>query len=171
MSEIVDFKEGLQYPDEVKNAVRYGYEYRIESEKTESSYVKYCLPDPSEAILWLGQAILSGIAFDIIKEISKKFLKQLTKDGEQLDKLTDKILSDEHELEQFYAYVKEFNEDCMAITEKQFAYIREEVVADYCGNESQKIYDKYKRQPTIEEIIRIHREADVYADKVMKPRE
>lgn len=171
MNEQDVFREGLKYSDEVINAVRYGYEYRKESEKyadpQDGWHVQHCLPDPSGILLWLAKKVLDGIVFDAFKEICKKLYHQLTKSDTPLTKLVRRLLTDEHELEQFYAYVKEFNDGCMAVTVNQFKYIRDEIRADYCGKESQKIFDQYKRLPTIEEYMRINREADAYADSLM----
>ena len=48
-----DFREGLRYSDNVKNAVRYGYQYRKESEVPESSAIHNCILETSEILLWL----------------------------------------------------------------------------------------------------------------------
>ena len=172
MDETNNFREDLQYSDEVINAVRYGYEYRKESEKyadpNNGWYVHHCLPDPTSILLWLAKNIFDGLVFDAFKEICKNLYYQLSKSKTPLSKIVNSLLTDEHEMEQFYVYVKEFNEGCMDVTEKQFKYIRDEIRADYCGKESQKIFDQYKRLPTIEEYMRINREADAYADSLMK---
>lgn len=55
----------------------------------------------------------------------------------------------------------------MAVTEKQFKYIREEIVADYVGKESEKIYKKKKRLPTVQEYMEIHKKAKVHADSLL----
>ena len=40
-------QEDFQYSDKVKNAVRYGYEYRKEAERQEDTHLHACLPNPS----------------------------------------------------------------------------------------------------------------------------
>lgn len=175
MMETDIYREGLQYSDEVINAVRYGYEYRKESEKyadpQDGWHVQHCLPDPSSILLWLASKVFDGLVFEVFKEICKKLYQKLIKSETPLSKLVCSILTDEHEMEQFYVYVKEFNDGCIDVTEKQFKYIRDEIRADYCGKESQKIYDQFKRFPTTEEYMRINRDADVYADSLMKLKE
>lgn len=175
MNEPDIFREGLQYSDEVINAVRYGYEYRKESEKyadpQDGWHVQHCLPDPSGILLWLAKKVLDGLIFDAFKGICKKLYQQLTKLETPLSNLVTRLLTDEHEMEQFYVYVKEFNESCMAVTEKQFQYIRDEIRADYTSQETSKIFLEEKRLPTHEEYIKIYRDAEAYVDKLMRPKE
>lgn len=56
----------------------------------------------------------------------------------------------------------------MSVTEKQFLYIKEEIIADYMGNVAGEIYEQEKRMPSIEEIKEMSREAFLYAEKVLK---
>lgn len=172
MNESEFFREGLQYSDEVINAVRYGYEYRKESEKysdpQDGWHVHHCLPDPSGVLLWLAKKVLDGLIFDAFKGVCKKLYQQLTNSETPLSKQVNNLLTDEHELQQFYDYVKEFNEGCMAVTEKQFKYIRDEIRADYYAKEVSKIMDSEGRLPTHEEYLRIFKEENEYADSLMK---
>ena len=57
----------------------------------------------------------------------------------------------------------------LSLTKEQFRYIREEIVADYVGEETSKIYERVHRMPTVEELMIINREANKYADQLMKP--
>lgn len=175
MDETNTFREGLQYSDEVINAVRYGYEYRKEAEihadPKDGYHVQHCLPDPSAILLWLGQKVLDGLVFDVFKDICKRLYQQLTNSEKSIPKLIRSLLTDEQELERFYNYVKEFNECGMAITEKQLSYIKDEIRADYTSKEVSKIFLEEKRLPMHEEYMRIYTEAEAYADKLMRPRE
>ena len=56
----------------------------------------------------------------------------------------------------------------MTVTEEQFTYIREEIIADFLEKECGKIYEQEHRLPTIQEYMRIYREALVHADKLME---
>ena len=58
----------------------------------------------------------------------------------------------------------------MAITQKQFEYIREEICADYFAKESTKIIESEGRFPNTEEIMNLHRQATSYADDILKGR-
>lgn len=171
MSETDIFIEGLLYSDEVINAVRYGYEYRKEADKYTDPHigphVHHCLPDPSPILLWLAKKVLDGLIFDAFKGICKKLYQQLTNTKAPLSKQINSLLTNEHELEQFYVYVKEFNDGCIAVTEKQFKYIRDEIRADYYAKEVSRIMDSEGRFPTHEEYLRIFKEENEYADSLM----
>ena len=169
MIQLEEFKEGLHYSDEVKNAVRYGYQYRKEAEKLESSFVHHCLPDPSQILLWLGQCIIGGVVWDEIKVLAKNAYTMFVNSKKPISAELNSILTEEHELQQFYKYVKEFNEQNMNLTETQFNYIREEIWVDYLGKEVSKIIEQEKRLPIHEEYIRIFHEAQAHVDRLMKP--
>lgn len=172
MDQISVFTENKKYSDEVINAVRYGYLYRKEAEKAEHHEgisVHYSLPDVSEILLWLGKNILSGLAYDAVKALAKNAYSKLLKSTNPISSKLNALLTEERELKQFYTYVTEFNQQCMSLTEKQFKYIREEIVADYYGKECGEIYNHENRLPTIQEYIRIDREANEYADRLLKP--
>lgn len=166
--QVVEFQEGLLYSDDVQNAVRYGYQYRKEAEEHESGSAHACLSNAPEILLWLGQKVVEGLAWDLFKELAKKIYRHFSLSDRPLLKGWDSLLTEERELQKFYSYVKEFNEQRMSVTEQQFKYIREEIIADYYGKECGKIYKEKKRIPTIEEYMRINREAISYADKIME---
>jgi len=65
MSQIEGYKEGLQYSEEVRNAVRYGYLYRKVAERRVD--VHHCLADSSDVLLWIGNLILGGMGWDMLK--------------------------------------------------------------------------------------------------------
>lgn len=163
-----DFLEGLQYSNDVYYAVRYGYQYRKEAEAPESTYSHNFILGTSEILLWLGQNVINGVTFDILKKLAIRLYDFLKKDGSPLANI-DPILLEERELETFYRYVKEFNEHSMFVTEKQFQYIKDEVRADYYGKEVAKIMSQENRLPTHEEYVRIVREAEEHAETVMNP--
>ena len=164
---VEEYKEGIAYSEEVKNAVRYGYKYRKEAEKANSS-VKYCLPDASEVLLWLGKSILSGFVYDTIKELAKNVLKWLKDRGKNIDKETEAVLENEAELKMFYEYVLEFSEHNMSVTDMQREYIKEEIFCDYGAAKETEIITKKGRMVTFEERKVIFREAMEYAEELTK---
>jgi hypothetical protein len=161
------YQKGFQSSDDIRNAVLFGYLYRKEAEKQRNVTVHFSLGDVPEVLQWLASVIISGLAWDIIKAVVKKLNRKLTKDGALLDEATKSILSDEKELEKFYNDVKEFNEHCLSITEKQFMYIRDEVVADYVGKMSGEVFRRTNQFPSAEDYMRINREASELADRML----
>ena len=140
--------------------------YTVERLKSNVKY--YCsLGDVPEVLQWLASVIISGFVWDIIKAKAKKLYRRLTKDGATLDEVTKSILSDEKELEKFYKDVKEFNEHCMSLTEKQFLYIRDEIIADHVGKMSSEIFRQTNHLPTTDDYMRINKEATEFADCVL----
>lgn len=111
--------------------------------------------------------ILENIAWETIKSTAQTLYLKLAKEEALLSKIEEKILSDEKELKEFYQDIKEFNEQRMAVTEKQFQYIREEIVADVIGEELGKIYSLENRQPSIQEIMDANRKAKQKADSIL----
>ncbi len=169
MNQFEEFKEDILYSEEVKNAVRYGYQYRKEAEKHEahkSVYSNACLSEAPNILLWLGKLVIDGITWDIIKKLAKDLFEKFSMSNKITGELSC-LLTEERELKTFYEYVKEFNEQSMRITEEQFKYIRDEIRADYYGKECGKIFYQEHRMPTIEEYMRITREAETYADSIM----
>ena len=70
--------EGLFYPDEVKHAVRYGYQYRVESEQQsqkEGSHFNRRIGDTPEIILWLASLVFDGVAWDVLKLIAETIIQ------------------------------------------------------------------------------------------------
>lgn len=154
--------------ERTRNAVLFGYIYRKEAEQQdERSRTNFCISEISQILLWLGKMILENIAWEAIKSTAKTLYLQSTKEGAVLSKLEEAILSDEKELKEFYQDIKEFNEQRMTITEKQFQYIREEIEADVLGEELGEIYRQENRQPTIQEIIDAKRKAKQKADSIL----
>ena len=159
--------EGISYSEEVKNAVRYGYQYRKEAEKGDLS-LKHCMPDASDVLLWLGSAILSGMVYDKVKELAKKAWTRLKDCGKKADMETEAVLENEAELKMFYEYVLEFSEHRMSITDEQRKYIKEEIFCDYGAAKETEIYSKKGRMATFEERKIIFRESMEYAEKLTR---
>lgn len=168
MNQTEDFQEGLQYSDEVKNAVRYGYLYRKKIENKEGdNALHYFLPIDSQVALWLGKLILDGLVWDAIKISAKYLYDKLLKSGAPLDDLSKTLLTEETELERFYTCLKEYQDHSMSITKQQFEYIREEICADYFAKESMKIFENEQRFPTHQEILDLHIKATKFADDIL----
>ncbi len=165
MNQIPEYQEGLYYSDEVRASVRYGYMYRKEAEEYLSIHA--CIDIDPEILHWLADLIRDGVVWDIIKSAAKKLYKRLSNEGVLLDKYTKSVLSEEKELELFYQRVCEYNNHCMAITEQQFNYIREEIMADVYGEEAKKIFDREQRQPNHQEFLEMHRKAIKKADDLL----
>ena len=72
-----NFRPGLQYSEHVRNAVRYGYQYRKEVEKDKEISVDYSLGDASEVLLYIAQIIIGGITWDLIKTGCREMYKRL----------------------------------------------------------------------------------------------
>lgn len=168
MEAISDYKEGQKYSDKVRNAVRYGYQYRKEAEKYEDGSCHGCLREASEVLLWLGNLIIGGLAWDCIKVAANKLYDAFKQRGKICDEESEAVLNEEDNLRAFYEMVVEFNEHRLTVSGKQLKYMREEIFADYIGNEIGKIWDREKRLPTIEEYKRIQSGAVLYADELLK---
>ena len=126
-------------------AVRYGYQYRKiakEQVSNENGRLHYCLSDPSQILEWLAGAILSGITWDIIKKGVKKLCNLIAsqiklKDAQE--KEAYEVLSDEKKLQEFYEYIIEYQEGFINISEKEYKYIEEEMMADFFAEEMSKV--------------------------------
>ena len=154
--------------EETRNAVLFGYIYRKGAEQQDDRYrTNFCISEISQILLWLGHLILENIAWEAIKSTAKALYFQQAEERELLSKMEEAILSDEKELKEFYQDIKDFNERRMALTEKQFQYIREEIEADVVGEELGKIYSQEDRLPTIQEIIVANRKAKQKADSLL----
>lgn len=165
MNNVPDYQECLQYTDEVIASVRYGYMYRKESEERLSLHA--CITIYPDVLFWLASAIAGGYVYDKVKLAAKQLYQRIKKEGNIIDEWTSFVLSDENELKLFYDRVQEFNKHCMSVTEKQFQYIKEEIIADVYGEEAQKIYDREQRQPNHQEYLEIHRKAIRKADDLL----
>ena len=163
----MEYQEGLEYPERVRNAVRYGYQYRKEAEENKDSNIKYCLGDPSEILYWIAQMIIGGLSWDLLKKAVKKMFERIKKRGTNIDSESNKLLTDESQLRTFYVYVKEFDRHKMSVDEKTLKCIKEEIIADYAGETIGEIISKENRIPETEEYVKIIRENIVYADSLL----
>ena len=168
MDIISAYIEGQKYSDKVRNAVRYGYQYRKYAEQYEDGSSHACLGEAPDVLLWLANLIITGVAWDVIKAAVKVLYSAFMQKGKKCDEETVTILKEEENLKVFYGMVVEFNEHRLTVSEVQLKYIREEIIADYFGNEVSKILGREKRLPTSEEYKRIQRGAVLYADELLK---
>ena len=126
-------------------AVRYGYQYRKiakEQVSNENGRLHYCLSDPSQILEWLANMILSGIAWDILKVGVKKLCNLMAsqiKLEDAREKEVYEVLSDEKNLQEFYEYIIEYQEGFINISEKEYKYIEEEMMADFVAEEIAKV--------------------------------
>lgn len=156
-----------KYPSLVKDAVRYGYLYRKESEVLSSS-MHFCLPEASAVLLWIASAVLYGVAYDVIKENAKKLFSCLKDNKKIIDEETEKVLKDDEALKEFTVYIEEYYTHDMKISVEQEKYIKEEVAADASGEESRKIFEETGRIVlTTEEFIHIRKKAYKRADELI----
>ncbi len=158
-----------QYPEDVIRAVRYGYQYRLEAEKyaDDSILMNNHLEDASGALLWLGELVIGGIAYDAIKGYAKSLWDKLMSMKVSIPDDVNKVLLEEDELRKFVVFVKEFNDKELTTTSKQTKYIREEIMADHVGRAVDDIWKKEQRLPTQEEWVQVYRDAKSFADKLL----
>lgn len=159
-----EYQEGLEYSEEVKNAVRYGYQYRKEAESNIDDNIKYCLDDVSDILYWIANMIIGGLSWDLLKSAVRKVYDKISTRGIKTDKETNDILTDETNLKTFYVYIREFRGHQMSVDEKTLKYIKEEIIADYVGETIGKIFSKENRITSIEENIKIVRDALKHAE-------
>lgn len=156
-----------QYPSSVKDAVRYGYLYRKESETVDNN-LHFSLPDASEVLLWIASSVASGIVYDIIKEKVKQLASYLRNCNKKLDRETETILNDEKSLKKFTIYIEEYYSHSMKISKVQEKYIKEEVIADVMADEEVRIQKETGRFIlTKEEYHTISRKAVIKAEKLV----
>ena len=165
MNKIPRYEKGLQYSDDVKNSVRYGYLYRKEAEKNQPIHA--CIADSPDILLWIAKVIISGFAWDVIKSVVKKLYYKLKKDGTCLDKKTMQVCSDEAHLYNFIICIREFNERRMSMDNEQLKYIKEEIEADYVGKKLGKIIGQEKIEATTQEIMKVYQEARKISDEMV----
>lgn len=171
--QLPQYIEGLSYPDEVKDAVRYGYQYRVESvqrSQKEDSHFNRRIGATPEIILWFASLVFDGVAWDVLKLIAETILKGFKDSKKQMPREAMKLLSNETDFRTFYEYVVEYKEHRMTVSDKETKYIVEEIVADYSGKEAAKIMSKEGRFPTDEENRRIVREAYKAAGAILSDR-
>lgn len=158
--------------DKVKLAVRYGYSYRkiAQAQFNKTSKINYCIPEASDILIELGSLILSGVAWDSIKAIAKSIYSNYKKSNKtkKIDKETEFVLVNEKELYKFNEYIKEFENGLSNISEEEYKYIEEEMMADFCSEMLSEIYIKEKRIATIEETIQITKTAMIKINKLIK---
>lgn len=165
-----EYIEGLQYSDEVLNAARYGYQYRLEAEKysQEKDYrFHQCLGEVHPLICWLVQLIINGISWDLLKKAAGTVIEQFQREKRNLSPKVRDILTEQQSLQQLYEYVKEFKEGRMNISDRERKYIKEEIEADYTGKQVANIFEAEHRFPTDEEYKRIFRDAQEAAKKIL----
>ena len=139
-----EYIEGLQYLDEVLNAARYGYQYRLEAEK-------YSQEKDYRFHQCLGETVI----------------EQFQRENRSLSPEVRDILTEQQRLQQLYEYVKEFKEGRMNISDRERKYIKEEIEADYIGKQGKKIIESEHRFPTDEEYKRMFRDAHEAAKKIL----
>lgn len=161
--------ESAQYPDEVKCAVRYGWQYRREAEghAENNAKIHYSLPEAATVLYWLANLVITGVAYDLIKKYAKTLWEKLKSMKTKIPEDVDTLLINEDELKTFVVYVKEFSTKNLTATETQVKYLREEIIADYVGQTAGEIWAAKKRLPTHEEWVTIFRDANKFADDLL----
>lgn len=167
----LEYIESKTYTTAAYDAVRYGCQYRKEAEECANlvdGKLHYCLPEPSAVVVFLAEAIIGGLAYDMFKAlVSKIWTKIKDRKSVKENKVLCDLFSNEESLEQFYLYITEFHNKEMNITSVQEKYIKEEVIADYCGEKASIIHQQTNRFPTAKENIIIHREAYQRAESII----
>lgn len=163
-----EYQEGLEYSEEVKNAVRYGYQYRKEAESHIADNIKYCLGDVSDILYWIANMIIGGLSWDLLKGAVRKVYDMISTRGIKTDKETNDILTDETHLKTFYVYVNEFHNHSMSVDNNTLNCIKEEIIADYVSEMiTEEFFSSEDRFPEIEEYSKIIHDAFLHADKVL----
>lgn len=160
--------ENELYPALVKDAVRYGYQYRIEAEKNNDDGKQFhCfLAEASSFIMWLGNMVIAGIAYDVIKKKAIQLWNHLMNMKVVIPDDVNKILLDEDELKRFVTYVDEFHRGQLNASKNEIEYIKEEIAADYFAKNAGKngIHSE-------EDLLMVFREAMQYADDQLYKRD
>ena len=166
---ILDEIENAHYLYEVKNAVRYGYQYRMEAEEHAERNAKlyYSLPEATTILYWLANLVITGVAYDLIKKYAKALWEKLMTMKVEIPDDVKLVLIEEDELKRFVRYVNEFASKELSATDKQVKYIREEIIAEYVGETAGEIWAAKKRVPTHEEWVTIYRDANKFADDLL----
>lgn len=156
--------------DNVKWAVRYGYQYRKQAvlhAKEKETSLHNCLTDASEVLFWIAGAVLSGITYDLLKLGVKKLFDSFQKDGkyDSLDVETKEVLSEE-KLYEFYEYVEEYKQGFVNISEAEYKYIESEMFADFYSEEICKMDPEEYFSLSREEMVRVNKIA--YEKSVIK---
>ena len=161
--------ENAQYSDEVKYAVRYGWQYRREAEEHAEGEAKfYCsLAESTTILYWLANLVITGVTYDLIKKYAKALWEKMMSMKMKIPEDVNTLLIDEDELKDFVIYVNEFSSKEMSATDEQINYIREEIIADYIGETAGEIWADKKRLPSHEEWLKIYQDANVFADELL----
>lgn len=167
----IEYIEGSVYSSEAYDAVRYGFKYRKISEQqttSEGGRLNFCIPDSSDILVFLAEVIISGVTFDLLKLCVKKAWEKLkNRISASKDNGLTNIFTNETSLHEFYTYIQEYHEKRMNISEEQAKYIKEEVMADYCGKQSSIIFSKYKRVASVEEYKIIFKDGLQKANEII----
>ena len=150
-----------EYSEELVNAVRYGYQYRLEAEKyAEIDFrLNHCLGDPSAVLLWLANLIKTGVVYDLINKAVRHLWDKMMQMKVEIPEDVNKVLLDEDELRRFVKYVDEFDRKALSTTNKETEYIREEIIADYYGIVAGELWNREKLLPTHQEWAEFSRTA------------
>ena len=161
--------ENTQYTDEVKYAVRYGWQYRREAEEHAERNAKlhYSLQEATTVLYWLANLVVTGVAYDLFKKYAKALWEKLKSMKATIPEDVNTLLIDEDELKKFVVYVKEFSSKEMSVTDEQTKYIREEIIADFIGETAREIWSATNRLPTHEEWLKIYKDANAFADELL----
>lgn len=167
----IEYIEDSVYSSEAYDAVRYGFKYRKISElqaKSEVGRLNFCIPDSSDILIFLAEVVISGVTYDLLKSCVKKVWEKF-KDRVHAnnDNEITNIFTNETSLYEFYTYIQEYHEKRMNISEEQEKYIKEEVMADYCGEQSSIIFSKYKRLASVEEYKIIFKDGFQKANEII----
>ena len=76
----IQYKENSTYSNAAIEAVRYGFQYRKEAEVyaiENRCKLNHCLSAPSDILLFLAEAIIGGIAYDVLKSVVHKTWEKL----------------------------------------------------------------------------------------------
>lgn len=167
---ILEEIESVQYSDEVKDAVRYGYQYRKAAEEHAGTGagLHFILPEATTILYWLANLVVTGIAYDLIKKSAKALWNKLMSMKVVIPDDVNKVLIEDDELWKFVTWVQEFKEKKLSATEDEVRYIREEIMADYVGNRAGELNKRENRPLTHEEWKRVIREAVKHADELLK---
>ena len=150
--------------DNVKWAVRYGYQYRKQAvlhANNKDPSLHHCLPEASQVLFWIAGAVLSGITYDLLKLGVKKLLASFQKDGKYdfLDVETKEVLSEEEKLYEFYEYVEEYQQGFVNISEEEYKYIESEMRADFESEEIAKLGPEKYFRLSRKEMVEVHKVA------------
>ena len=135
--------------------------------KDESIHFHHHLLDAPDLLYWFANLIISGVTWDILKGIAEQVKERFHREKRNIPPMAEKILTNQQDFRKLYEYIKEFKDAKMSISQREKKYIFEEIVADYCGKEAEKLYEAEKRFPTAEEYKRILHDAHEAAKMIL----